>query len=339
MKAMTIAAALALSTGAMAADTTMTLEGRFNYESTEEKNAGVKTTSGTMSGDFLRLGIGTRLNETVTGKLVLDVLGDSVNSGTNNGFNKFVNEFSLTKSFGVFSASIGKMEIGTGGRQSDVSARDQYLNSTWDKTFVTKHTGVAVDYAVMGVKLNAQYLQQDASNANSQGASTDKRIMGLKADASLMDGMITPVASYHITQGDNKTTLIAVGTGVNVAGVAFSADYLMAKSEDYAAQGTDGKLNTMVFEAGYQIQNFKPFAKYIMETAKNSDVFYTNGSQKAERTAWELGVEFKPVMEEDMRAHLVYSSGETKDKASTNYGKIEETTILAGVAFGFDLLK
>ena len=73
MKALTIVAALALTSGsAMALDTVMGLKGRFDYVRTETDNNPGKDSSVVLTTSYLRLVTDAKLNDTMTAKLTLD---------------------------------------------------------------------------------------------------------------------------------------------------------------------------------------------------------------------------------------------------------------------------
>ncbi len=178
MKALTIVAALALTSGsAMALDTVMGLKGRFDYAHTESETnpGGAKDSSGKLTTSFLRLVTEGKINETVTAKLTLDF--QEADSANDNGLTNLVDEAYLTKTFGYgFSAIVGKQAVLTGGHENEYSSRDLYATSVHNDSISDNLTGLTVGYAVAEQNIYLQYLQQ--TDATQGAAFTDKKVVG-----------------------------------------------------------------------------------------------------------------------------------------------------------------
>jgi hypothetical protein len=169
-----------------------------------------------------------------------------------------------------------------------------------------------------------------------------------------MDGMITPILSYtKVGTGRHGQydVFTAAGVSANYMNVVFQLDYLMRENERGGTNTTggvvDSELTTMVAHVRYNHENYKPFFKYIKEDAEGSfdlGASFT-GAVESERTVMELGLEYVPNKDEDMRYHLVYSAAETEETRRTvataeqKMENFEDTKIYAGVAFGMNLLK
>lgn len=341
MKVLSIVAAIALTSGsAMALDTVMGLKGRFDYVRTETENKpGAKDSEGKFTTQFLRLSTEGKVNESVSAKLTLDF---GVNAGTtDNGLSNIVDEAFITKNFGNgLSVMLGKQAAMVGGLENVYSLRDIYTQSVYRGQLVENITGVTAGYAIAGQNVYLQYLQQ--SDAKSPSATfSDKKVVGLAYVGSFMDKMVEPLISYH-KQGTTRTgkydIYSAVGLRVNVAQLTIEADYLMLEQEKLSAAG-DAELNSMVALVRYNHENFKPFAKFIKEEGKKAFAGISTGATESERTAFELGLEYVPNKDEDLRYHLVYSNSEKELTKPVPSSKVEEQKIIAGVAFNFNVLK
>ena len=105
MKKLAVLATLAMTSSVFAADSSLTIKGRFDYISneTEDTNGSstltsTKDSSGQYSASYLRAGFNGKVNETVEGRLTLDFT-DS-NTAKENAVSEFVDEAYITKSFG-----------------------------------------------------------------------------------------------------------------------------------------------------------------------------------------------------------------------------------------------
>lgn len=337
MKALTIVAALALTSGsAMALDTVMGLKGRFDYVRTETDNNPGKDSSGVLTTSYLRLVTDAKLNDTMTAKLTLDF--QEANSSKDNGLTNFVYEAFLTKDFGHgISAMVGKQAVLTGGHENEYSSRDVYSTSVFNDNIADNLMGLTAGYSVAEQNIYLQYLQQTDT---AQTPFTDKKVVGAAYYGSFMNKMIEPVLSYHkqgTTRAGQYDTFMSAGLRLNVAQFTVEADYLVLEQEKLSAAG-DAKLNSIVATVRYNHENFKPFAKFIKEDGEKGFDGIVTGSNESERTAWELGLEFVPNKDEDFRYHVVYANSESKETKPAS-SKTEEQKIYAGIAFNYNILK
>ena len=357
MKALTTLSVLALASGsAMALDTTMNLKGRFDYinQKTETKssaNVTTKTSPSEMKPGYLVWTTDAKFNDKATVRLALDLV--DANSATGNVVSEFIDEAVWTQSvMPGLSLMIGKQAPMMGGHEQSASKRDVYGASRYNAGLPDNSTGLGVGYTFMNQNLYAQYLENNTNSTNP--TLTDKKIANVAFVGNVMDGMITPMLSYtkvgtgRLGQYDIHT---AAGLAASYMNVVFQFDYLMRENQkagtNQAGTATDAELTTMVAHVRYNHENYKPFFKYIKEDAEGSyDLGASfSGAVESERTVMELGLEYVPNKDEDMRYHLVYSAAETEEtkrltaNAAENNEKFEDTKIYAGVAFGMNLLK
>lgn len=337
MKVLTILAITALSsTSAFALDTSMDIKGRFDYIHSETENKpGAKSSSGILTTSYLKLYLDTKINDTTIGKLTLDF---TPNPTTDNGTSKLVDVASLTKKFGSFSVILGKQFVLTGARENDYSGREIYLYSRFADSITSNLVGASVVYTMFEQNFYLQYLQQTDANKTPL---TDKKVIGAAYYGEWMNKMIMPILSYH-KLGTSRIgaydTQMAAGVRFTFDQIFAEVDYLVLEQEKMTAAG-DAKVNSVVAHVRYLSEmGFQPFVKYIMEDGKNGYDGIIAGADKSERSAFEVGLEYYPTKDEDMRYHVVYDNSTSKQKSGGSL-KVEEQQIYAGVAFGYSLLK
>jgi predicted porin len=338
MKALTILATVALtSTSAFALDTVIAAKGRFDYIHTKTENKpGGETSSGVLTTSFLKLIIDSKVNESTTAKLTLDFTNPT---NLDNGTSNLVDEAYLTKKFEALSVILGKQAVMTGGRENDYSAREIYLFSRFAESITDNLVGASVGYSMFGQNVYLQYLQQTDANKTPL---TDKKVIGAAYYGEWMNKMIMPILSYH-KLGTNRpgayNTQMAASLRVNADKFFVEADYLVLEQEKLTAAG-DAKVNSIVAHARYLFDNgFQPFVKYINEDGKKGYANIVAGSTDSERSAFEVGLEYYPTKDEDMRYHVVYDNSTSKKTSPGPELKVEEQKIFAGIAFSYNLLK
>jgi hypothetical protein len=271
--------------------------------------------------------------------LTLDLQAGQGSADRDNGLAGFVEEAYIVKKHGDVSLLVGKQFVLTGGFENTYLVRDAYLYSAFNTAIDNFYlTGLNVGYSKEGQTLNLQVLQQQTSD---QTPLTDKKVIGLAYTGEFMDKMIVPMLSYY-KQGTNRpgnyNIFTTASLRLKMSQFLVEADYLMLEQEKLNATG-DAELNTMIGHVRYTHENFQPFFKYIKEEGKKGFQGLVAGSTESERNAWELGLEFVPNKDEDMRYHVVYNNAESKKKTPAPTSKVEDQKIYAGIAFNYNLLK
>lgn len=331
MKKLAVLAVIATAASVNAGE--LTLKGRLDYTNLETKSQGSTTTTGEYSIDNLRLGGKGKINDTLTGKFSLD-LTDSKEQTEVAGVSEFVDMAQLTKTLGNgFSLTFGKQYALVSGYENSSVSRDLYSVSVFNDNTPNNLVGATLEYEVAGQTFALQHLEGTTTNLK------DKKVVGVAWYGNFMDGMVKPTASYHKAGTDvsgKYDVFTTVAAQVNYSQVVFELDYLMLTQEQAT---TDKELTSIVAHVRYNHEMFKPFFKFIKEDGEGSFSMATNVSaNETERTAMELGLEIVPNKDEDFRYHVVYSTSEKKNSTGAE-NKIEETSIVAGLAFGMDLLK
>ena len=347
MKLVLIITAIALaSSSSFAVETVMGIKGRFDYVRTEndKKATSTKTESGELTTSFLRLVTDAKVNDTVSVKLTLDF---QPTPAADNNLQNIVDEAFLTKDFGMgIKAMVGKQAIMTGGRENDYSTRDLYFTSEFKRVTPENLTGLSLGYSMAGQNIYLQYLEQKTTDST---PFTDKKVLGVAYYGSLMDNMLMPIVSYHKI-GTSRLNAYnnAVSAGLRVLpmkSVLAEVDWLqMEQEKNGTVVGTateTAKLTSIIAHVRYMHENFQPFAKYIMDKGSNgySGIPGATGAEKSKRNAWEVGVEYMPIKDEDMRYHIVYNSATSEKETPAPSAKVEEKKIYAGIAFSYNILK
>lgn len=341
-----IAATLLASSSAMAVETVIGLKGRFDYVRTETKNKtatpSTKTTTGELTTSFLRLVTDAKINDTVSAKLTLDF---TPTPAKDNGLQNLVDEAFLTKDFGHgIKAMVGKQAIMTGGRENDYSTRDLYFSSKFKAETPDNLTGISAGYSMSGQNVYLQYLEQTDTLS---GTHKDKKVVGAAYYGSFMDNMLMPILSYHkigTTRLGAYDVAMSAGLRLTAAKmILVEADWLSMEQEKNGtvtgATTADAKLTSVVGHVRYMHENFQPFVKYIMDNGTKGYKGLDTTAEKSKRNTIEVGLEYMPSKEEDMRYHVVYDNATTKRTTPAPSTKITESKIYAGIAFNYNILK
>lgn len=338
MKLRLLLASALLATSAYAVESEMKVIGRFDYNSLETKAAGEKETSGELTTQFLRWKNTAKFSDTVTGELTLDfkaVGSQTTEDGeTTTNFLDLVDTAFITKTFGPgLSLTIGKQATLTGGRENDWSQSDLYTTSAFFEALPANTVGLTLGYTFADQTFYAQYLEGETTEL------TDKKITGVAWYGNIAN-LVNPIVSYHKEGTDRPgqyDTLLSAGLQFNVSSFLVEFDYNTRTNENGSGTNpaVDAELTSMVAHVRYNHENWRPFAKYIMDDAEGSFELGSGGVEQ-ERTAWELGLEYVQNKDEALRYHLVYGNSETKNSSGAE-NKIENTSIVAGVKFALSL--
>lgn len=232
----------------------------------------------------------------------------------------------------------------SGGRENDYSPRDLYLVSMAKTELVGNLTGLSVGWSGHGQNIFLQYLQQSETRVPNPPFSVEK-VIGAAWYGSFLEGMVMPIVSYH-KQGTSRLDAYdkAMSAGLRLSAMKFTieVDYLSLEQEKLFADD-DAKLISIVTHIQYVHENFRSFAKFISETGEKAYQGIVMGATDSKRTSWELGLEYSPDKDEDMRYHLVYNNSESKNDDANRIAvagdKVAEQKIFLGVTFSYNILK
>lgn len=324
-----------------ALETSMILRGRFDYNHAETNfTPGIKDSSGIFTTSYLRLGVESKIDDTMKANVIFDFT--DANTPKDNGLTELIDVAYVTRLIGRGSLLIGKQGVLIGGRENDYSARELYLFSAFNDATSASATGLTSRYDIFGQSFYAQYLQQRDSK---QTPFSDKKILGVAYYGSFFEKMMEPILSYHklgTTRPGQYDLFTATGVRMNIFLFIFEADYLMLKKEkagiNPALVAVDAKVNSSVLVARYHHEKYRPFVKYILDEGKR---YYDlgNGINELEtkRNAWEVGMEYYPKKDNDVRYHVVYNSAKLEEETGAR-DEYEEKKLIIGFSFGLNVM-
>ena len=338
--------------------------GRFDYKNLKTKSISkvtntttstFKDTSGEYEVNLARILTAAKINDSLTFDMELDLKQASGTKSNGGALNDFVDSMVLTKNFGEnFSVKVGKQDPLVGGFEWTVADADIYSASSFYANAPLNSVGLSGHYSFLGHTLSLVHLET-TENLPANTTAQDRKVTGALLAGTYLDGMLSTRLSYHksgITvtpsaTSDVKSDLTAIGFQIDKNMFVVQLDYLMAKNKDAgttdASVTTDAKLTSLVAHVRYNHENYKPFVKYIMDKSKGSyELTRDVAGAESKRSVIEVGMEYVPNKNEDMRYHVVYSSAETKQDTAATGVTVRESkkddTFFAGVKFGFNLL-
>lgn len=333
-----------LSASAFAGDHTINAAGRTGwiYKDNDVEKTGTPNSS-SFNFDYLRTTFSGGVSPTVKYYLTVDLLGETGNDSVD-GTPSLIDEVFITKTFSFgMSATLGKKAVFIGGREYDYLNYDRYTNSYFYDATPANQVGLTLSYDFADQIFMAQYFNGNKNNGNGGTVNAQSKFgYSLGWYGNFLNGMIKPIVSYAVVplaaggtrtnKGDDQ--YIAGGVQVTMPhNVQFEFDYDFFNSKDAGASRADLKTTSMIGLVRYTGANFSPFLKFIKDTKKS------DSAKIAERTAYDVGVEFKEATDETIRYHVVYSGSSVKDLSVTPSLKSSPKSILVGLIFDAAILK
>ncbi|MFN8370205.1 MAG: porin [Bacteriovoracaceae bacterium] len=321
---------------------------------TYKNNDTKKTTtlnSSEINVDYLKLNFDGKLNDKNRYTLELNGLyANSANDKTDN-LSDFIEKVNVTRTVAdTWTVSLGKLGVIAGGREWDYVSADLYTQSYFFGDLPTYRTGLTVTKEHMGQSFQFQVL--NGNKDRSTGVKSQTKFGGaLGYRGILFNGIVNPIIGYTmIPEAIGKTTTagtrVKAGNDVAIAGgiefklphnITFEADYNQFTEEDAAGTTTalkDLKTTSIVGLLRYKcdITNLMPFAKFIQDTVK------LDSTKTGERTAYDLGIEYRQPKNEEIRYHAVYSSSSVKTNMNTTRVTSSPYSIMVGLRFDASIL-
>lgn len=350
-----------VTVNAFAGDHTINLMGRGGW--TYKNNDPAKTqisNSSSMNFDYLRTTFAGVVTPSVKYTVTADFLNAHASPDVVDQTSDYVYEAFLTKTFSTgTSATLGKRAVLIGGREYDYSDLDRYTNSYFFDATPSNQMGLTLSQDVAGQTFMIQYFNGNKDNGkvdanNSPVNAQSKYGYGVAWYGDFAGGMIKPIVGYSTLPeavGTSSTggsraykgadNFLSAGVQINTPhDITIEADYNLLTEKDASlnAAGTAGsksdlKTTSITAVVRYNAERFAPFARFIADTRKN-------GSVKTEqRSAYDLGLEFKEAKDDAVRYHVVYSGSTVKSNMNTTEVKSSPSSILVGIKFDAAILK
>ncbi|MFN7825338.1 MAG: hypothetical protein ACK5P6_08250, partial [Pseudobdellovibrionaceae bacterium] len=350
----------------------LNLDLRFDYTSTAYND--VRNTDGLPNNQRwyaqnAKLDFQNKMNEELDYRVRLNLPSAATANGTINtdgttttnsnnkrdSLNNFVEFVYATHKMGNLSFTVGKFASEIGGWEGNTSVAEQYtFSEAFDDNFFTFSTSptkksVAARgnryYAGARLGYKSEIGEFSLHSANNRTDVTDKtdgsgdlqQNQGWVAAAykgSFAEKMFQPLISYHkVSQGKDKDyTFTAVGLRTVIDATTLDLDYL-SNIWDGAGQDKD-TLTAIVAAVSHKVSDqFTAKLKTASSEKKDED---TGSSAKIKAMTYGLGLEYKPMADQNFRYHLGYAMTEWKPDGAD---KITRTEMTFGVRMLHDFLK
>jgi hypothetical protein len=246
-----------------------------------------------------------------------------------------------------WNVSMGKIITGMGGTEGANNPGDIYLRSlTGDDTAAVFWPVGAQLQGTFGdhkININASNISEDVyDNATSKNLSSTSHMYGLTYMGKLSEGTILPNVSYHTEDFKNTAnakkvtkTYLAAGAKFLVSDFEIEADVLNnTKKNDVQAAADVLDLMSAVLLARYKMEGSSVHLKYESSALKTATGLDT--STKTDITGMTLAYEFKPVKDDNWRAHVALTQKNTKPE---NADTMTENKAMVGMRILADFLK
>ena len=241
-----------------------------------------------------------------------------------------------------WSVAMGKIITGMGGVEAMNNPADLYLRSTAGDEVASIYwpTGAQVvgKFGDHKLTINAANISDDVTS--SSNLSSTSHLFGLTYTSKLADGMIMPNLSYHSESFNdsslNKTTKYYLAAGAKLVVNTFDIEFdYLNNNRKYDTQSTQ-LLDTqsLVALVRYSLEMGSVHTKY--ETSALKTAISATDSAKSTINGITLAYEFKPVKDDNWRAHIAATQKDTKaDGVDTK----TEKKIFVGMRLLADFLK
>lgn len=290
--------------------------------------------------NYLLTSFSGKLSPSYTYFISTDLLQSNTGSDVTNGTSAFIYEAYITKSFGEdMSVSIGKKTVLIGGREYDYFPYDLYTTSYIYNSAPDNELGVTLTKQVGEQLWMFQLFNGNKNNVTSKPLSNTQSKFGYSLGwyGNFLDKFIKPIVAYTVVPKGAGGARTSKGDDVYIGGgVQFNtphnfvleADYGMLTENHFGGDGVHQKTKSIVGLIRYTGENYMPFFKMI------SDVITLDSAEKGKRSAFDVGVEYKPSNEDPVSYHIVYSGESIKSNVDSS-----PTSITVGLKFDASLLK
>ncbi|MCA6381046.1 MAG: hypothetical protein IM610_15020 [Cytophagales bacterium] len=343
----------------------LNLDLRFDYTSTAYNDVGKNSSTNPLPDNerwyaqTAKLDFQNKMSDELDYRVRLNFPSAAVASGTSNqrrdGLNSFVEFLYATHKMGNLSFTVGKFASEIGGWEGNTTTADQYTYSeAFDDNFTnlkTTNSATALGNRVLryyaGGRLGYKTEFGDFSfhAANNRSDLTDsstpqsdlRQTQGWMAavyKGSFAEKMFQPLLSYHkVSEGkDADYTYMAAGLRTVIDATTVDLDYLQ---NTWDGTGTDKDTLTSISVAVAHKINDQYAAR--LKTA-SSDKKDEGGASELKHKAmtYGLGLEYKPMADQNFRYHLGYAMTEWKPDGAD---KITRTEMTFGIRMLHDFLK
>lgn len=233
--------------------------------------------------------------------------------------------------------SFGKFITFIGGREWDYNGGDQYLYSYfgWNNSPSNRVGGQAT------YDWNKQTFTLQVTNGD-EADNKRQQAYWVGWTGNLLEGKVLPIFGHGYQKhgindtGKNQTsTYMTGGARFTYLQCELEADYLMYSSEHATTADKKDETSTVVVQARYRGENFRPLVKYSNDTVKIS------GVKAGIVDRYTAALEYYPDPTVNFRYHLAYTMDKSKAKSGDTDGSFDydKSSIIFGVRANVDFMK
>jgi hypothetical protein len=347
--------ALALCTSVFAHAGTATLDARMDYVSLSANDDAKKANYQAFQVSRARLDLNGKLSELTSARARLDLLSAPTAATTRDRTSKFLDFAFITRKIGDdYTLSMGKVITGMGGIEASNNFGDLYLRSlAGDEVGLVYWPVGAIFGAKFGdhdLKLTIANNTQDTVNPGGTfgvaGLNQTRNMLGVTYTSKLMGGMIQPNVSIY--QDKLAASSNSLASGYVAAGIKSDLDPVMIEfdilnntySRDTSATNDVQSTRSIVGLVRYQIAGVGSAHLKIEDSAQKISEL-TNGDYTKKRTGVTAAFEYKPIKEENWRAHfaITQNSLSTPDIGTAAGKTVSEQVVYVGMRTLMDFIK
>jgi hypothetical protein len=340
--------------GSLALAGKINLDARTELESYSSNDALGKPAYSVFKMNRFKIDFQGALGEANSFRLRIDPLkidsssGSSAVKGKRDGVSSYVDFGFIThKIDDTWNVTMGKYITSMGGAEGMNNPGDIYLRSTAGEEIAAVYWPTGAQFqGVFGdhkLNINVANLTEDVyDNVTSKNLSSTSHMMGFTYMGKLSEGTILPNISYHTEDFKNTANArkitrnyIAVGAKFLVSDFEIEADALN-NTRKYDNQGSGDSIDTLsaVLLARYKLEASSVHLKY--ESTGYKIATGSDTATKTDITGMTLAYEFKPVKDDNWRAHVAATQ---KNSKAENLNATTENKVMIGMRIIADFLK
>lgn len=270
--------------------------------------------------------------------------GTSTSMVSNNKTDAFTNHVDLAfiahKWTPELTLSLGKVASELGGNEGNTAAPDIYLQSQFYRKIAANFiyvSGGKLTYVMDNHEVSLLLLNQSETTTTEQS----KMAYGLTYKGLFMENKELSVLASYANDEKQSLTLPDSKKMTGISSLAFkydpkpyfvSLDYSTFAQKNQSAVDAKDTWNSIVGEFGYNLDGIMPKLKYEMSQYKAE----TTTSTTTKYDGVSLGVEYKPMAQENFRYHMMVTQLTTKPEVGDS---LFEQHFIVGTRINADFLK
>ncbi len=293
--------------------------GQWKYANNKFEESGTRNYS-EFELSYLRLKGTEKLSDLFRCHFSLDARNANSTTDTTNKTSNFVDEAYVTTIFSSESyLAFGKQSVLIGGREYDYATSDLYTISTFFRLTPFNDVGATFSQTFSHQNFQVQLVNGNKSRGfttTTSGKTEDtpaqtKMGWAIIYYGDIKTGLIKPIIGYtSIPNINGDQNFFSGGSQFNFPfHIQTEIDFSQVKIKN----NNDNKTTSLVGLMRYQSEHIKPFFKLISEKIN------TPTTENGRRTAYDLGLEYFPLLDPLVRYHFVFSHANVRPFAGNEY--------------------